>query len=144
MRGYIYQRPKRRPGPPGRPTGTLLRSAGLDLRGDHRCGVGTELPKRGLRHLIARICSGEVDRLVLAHKDRLLRFGADLVFSLCEHFAAEVVIIKASKEANLEEDLAQDAIEIVTVFSARLYGSCRHKNRKLMEELRAIAAEVGS
>jgi predicted site-specific integrase-resolvase len=46
--------------------------------------------------------------------------------------------------ANLEEDLAQDVIEIVTVFSARLYGSRSHKNREVMEELRSIASAVAS
>jgi predicted site-specific integrase-resolvase len=105
-------------------------------------GSGLNYHKRGLRRLIARICSGEVGRLVLAHKDRLLRFGAELVFSLCEHFGTEVVIINASEEPSFDEDLAQDVIEIVTVFSAWLYGSRSHKNRQVMEQLRAIAAEV--
>ena len=40
--------------------------------------------KPDLRQLIKRICNGDVGRLVLTHKDRLLKFGADLVFSLCE------------------------------------------------------------
>jgi len=95
-----------------------------------------------LKQLISRICSGEVGRLVLTHKDRLLRFGAELVFSLCEHFGTEVVIINASEESSFEEDLAQDVIEIVTVFSARLYGSRSHKNKQVMEQLRSIAAEI--
>jgi putative resolvase len=60
----------------------------------------------------------------------LLRFGAKLVFSLCEHFGTEVVIINASEESSFEEDLAQDVIEIVTVFSARLYSSRSHKNKR--------------
>jgi putative resolvase len=107
-------------------------------------GSGLNYHKRGLRQLIGRICSGEVGRLVLSHKDRLLRFGAELVFSLCEHFGTEVVIINASLESSFEEDLAQDVIEIVTVFSARLYGSRSHRNRKVMEQLRSIAAEVSA
>ncbi len=56
--------------------------------------------RRGLRELIRRICSGEVGRLVVTHKDRLLRFGSELVFSLCEDFGTEVVIINASEEAS--------------------------------------------
>jgi putative resolvase len=43
-----------------------------------------------------------------------------LSYTLCEQFAAEGFIINASGEANLEEDLAQEVIEIVTVPSARL------------------------
>jgi len=81
---------------------------------------------------------------VLTHKDRLLRFGSELVFSLCEHFGTKVVIINASEESSFEEDLAQDVIEIVTVFSARLYGSRSHKNKQVMEQLRSITAEASS
>lgn len=105
-------------------------------------GSGLNYSKRGLKLLISRICSGELDRLVLSHKDRLLRFGAELVFSLCEHFSCEVVIINASEDSTFEEDLANDVIEIVTVFSARLYGSRSHKNRNVMEQLRKVAKEV--
>ncbi len=54
-----------------------------------------------LKHLISRICSGEVGRLVLSHKDRLLRFGSELVFSLCEHFSCEVVIVNARRGRSL-------------------------------------------
>lgn len=89
----------------------------------HDLGSGLNDNKKGLRELIRRIYSGEVGRLVLTHKDRLLRFGSELVFSLCEHFGTEVVIIHASEEATFEDELVQDVLEIITVFSARLYGS---------------------
>ena len=110
-------------------------------------GSGLNYQKRGLRQLINRICSGEVGRLVLSHKDRLLRFGSELVFSLCEHFGVEVIIINASEDSTFEEDLAndvieKDVIEIVTVFSARLYGSRSHKNKRVMERLQEVAKEV--
>jgi predicted site-specific integrase-resolvase len=102
-------------------------------------GSGLNYDKRGLKSLLKRICAGNVDRLVLTHKDRLLRFGAELVFSLCEHFGTEVVIINAKGESSFEEDLASDVLEIITVFSARLYGSRSHKNKKAMQALKQAA-----
>ncbi|MDA8345106.1 MAG: IS607 family transposase [Thermaerobacter sp.] len=105
-------------------------------------GSGLNYHKKGLRLLIKRICSGEVGRLVVTHKDRLLRFGSELVFALCEQFGTEVVIINASEEASFEEELVQDVLEIITVFSARLYGSRSHKNRQLLEALRAAADDL--
>ncbi len=105
-------------------------------------GSGLNYQKRGLRQLINRICSGEVERLVLSHKDRLLRFGSELVFSLCEHFGVEVIIINASEDSTFEEDLANDVIEIVTVFSARLYGSRSDENKQVMERLQEVAKEL--
>jgi excisionase family DNA binding protein len=105
-------------------------------------GSGLNYRKRGLRKLIKQLCSGEVGRLVITHKDRLLRFGSELIFALCEHFGTEVVIINASDELSFEEELAQDVLEIITVFSARLYGSRSHKNRKLVEKLKEAADEL--
>lgn len=105
-------------------------------------GSGLNYSKRGLRLLIRRICSGEVGRLVLTHKDRLLRFGAELIFSLCEHFGTEVVIINRTEDSSYEEDLARDVLEIITVFNARLYGSRSHKNKKLLARLKEAADEV--
>jgi putative resolvase len=105
-------------------------------------GSGMNYDKKGLKQLLKRICTGQVDRLVLTHKDRLLRFGAELVFSLCEQFGTEVVIINAKGDSTYEEDLASDVLEIITVFSARLYGSRSHKNRKAMQALKDAAEEI--
>ncbi len=88
------------------------------------------------------IVDSKVERLVLTHKDRLLRFGRELIFSLCEQFGTEVVIINRTEDSTFEEDLAEDVLEIITVFSARLYGSRSHKNRKIVEELRDVATRI--
>lgn len=105
-------------------------------------GSGLNYSKKGLKKLIKEICLGTVDRLVVTHKDRLLRFGAELIFSLCEQFGTEVVIINASEETNFEDDLVQDVLEIITVFSARLYGSRSRKNKKVLDALKAAANEI--
>ena len=106
-------------------------------------GSGRNCHKKGLRQLIRRTCSGEVGRLVLTHKDRLLRFGSELVLSLCEHFGTEVVIVNASEDASFEEELIQDVLESITVFSARLYGSRSRKNKRVLAALKKAADEVG-
>ena len=105
-------------------------------------GSGLNYKKKGLVQLIKLICSKKVDRLVIAHKDRLLRFGSELIFILCENFGVEVVIINRSQDSTFEEDLANDVLEIITVFSARLYGSRSHKNKKIVEKLQEVAKEI--
>ena len=105
-------------------------------------GSGMNYKKRGLIRLLKLITTYQVERLVLTHKDRLLRFGCDLIFTLCEQFGTEVVIINRSQDSSYEEDLAQDVLEIITVFSARLYGSRSHKNKKVVEQLREVAQEL--
>lgn len=105
-------------------------------------GSGLNYSKRGLKRLIKLITDNQVERLVLTHKDRLLRFGSELIFSLCEIYGTEVVIINRTEDASFEEDLAKDVLEIITVFSARLYGSRSHKNKKIIEELKEVAARL--
>ncbi len=53
-----------------------------------------------------------------------------------------VIINQTEQELNFEQELAQDVLEIITVFSAQLYGSRSHKNHKLMEQLREAADEL--
>lgn len=105
-------------------------------------GSGMNYKKRGLVRLIKLICTNQVERLVLSHKDRLLRFGSDLIFMLCENFGTEVVIINRSEDSSFEEDLTADVLEIITVFSARLYGSRSHKNKKIINKLQEVAKEI--
>ena len=105
-------------------------------------GSGMNYKKKGLVKLIKLLCSHQIDRLVITHKDRLLRFGSELIFALCEIFGCEVIIINKSSESTFEEDLAQDVLEIITVFSARLYGSRSHKNKQLIEQLQAVAKDL--
>lgn len=99
-------------------------------------GSGLNYKKKGLKKLIKMILSNEIDRLVLTHRDRLLRFGAELIFLICEEFNTEVLIINQSKEeTSFESELVRDMIELVTVFSARLYGSRSRKNQKVVDNL---------
>lgn len=102
-------------------------------------GSGMNYYKKGLTKLLDLILEGEVKRLVLTHKDRLLRFGAELVFSICQAKEVEVIIInKGEENMRFEEELANDVLEIITVFSARLYGSRSKKNKKLLEDIAKV------
>lgn len=105
-------------------------------------GSGMNYRKKGLIRLIKLICSHQVERLVLTHKDRLLRFGSDLIFTLCEIFGTEVVIINRTEDSSYEENLAEDVLEIITVFSARLYGSRSHNNQQIVKALTQLANQL--
>jgi excisionase family DNA binding protein len=104
-------------------------------------GSGMNYHKKGLQQLLDKIMSGKIGRLVLTHKDRLLRFGAELVFSLCSMHLVEVVIIHQGEEPSFEEELAKDVLEVITVFSARLYGSRSRKNKQLLDKLQRAVVD---
>ena len=98
-------------------------------------GSGMNYRKKGLQRLLELILRRQMKRLVLTHKDRLLRFGAELIFTLCELQGIEIVIIHRGEPPTFEEELAIDVLEIITVFSARLYGSRSHKAKKIIDSL---------
>ena len=106
-------------------------------------GSGMNYNKRGLKKLLQKILNGDIGRLVLTHKDRLLRFGAELIFSICEERQIEIVLVNQGVEPSFEEELAADVLEIITLFSARLYGSRSRKNKKLIEDLEQVVGQPG-
>jgi len=92
-------------------------------------GSGINFKKKGLKVLINLIINSKIDKIIITHKDRLLRFGTELIISIAKEFHTEVVILN-NKIKTFEEELSSDVIEILTVFSARLYGKRSHKNKK--------------
>ena len=105
-------------------------------------GSGMNYHKKGLNKLLEAILDGQIGRLVMTHQDRLLRFGAELVLAICEAKKVEVLIMNKGEDTTFEEDLAQDVLEIITVFSARLYGSRSHKNKKMIDQMKKAVEDA--
>ncbi len=93
-------------------------------------GSGINYRKKGLRTLIKMIVNEQVKKIVVTDKDRLLRFGSELVFEICKHYGVEVEVLDEFHEESFEVTLAKDVITLITVFSSRLYGKRSGKNQK--------------
>ena len=104
-------------------------------------GSGMNYNKKGLLRLLELMVQGQMSRLVITHKDRLLRFGAEIVFRICELKGIEVVIINKGEQPTFEEELTRDVMEIMTVFCAKLYGRRSHKSKKMAQEIENIVSE---
>ena len=91
-------------------------------------GSGINFKKKGLLKLLKLILLKKVDKIILTHKDRLLRFGSELIFFICKFLNIEVEILGKDATVSFENQLCQDVLEILTVFSARLYGKRSRKN----------------
>lgn len=91
-------------------------------------GSGLNFKKKGLNKLINMILNKEISHLILNHKERLLRFGSELLFKICAFFDITVIVIE-EKIKDFNQDLTESVIEIMTVFCAKLYGSRSHQNK---------------
>lgn len=107
-----------------------------DVDGTTDLGSGTNYKKKGLQKLPGAILRGEVRPIVWVTKDRLLRFGSELLFSICRFFRAKVEVLDADASCLREQRLTEVLAEIPTVFSPRLYDS---RSRK---KLCAVAAQA--
>ena len=107
-------------------------------------GSGMNYNKKGLLQLLELMVHGQMSRLVITHKDRLLRFGAEIVFRICELKGIEVVIINKGEQPSFEEELTRDVMEIMTVFCAKLYGRRSHQSKKMAEDIENIVSEEKS
>jgi len=90
--------------------------------------------KKGLNQLIDMITNSEVNKIVVLYKDRLIRFGYELIENLCEKYGTTIEIIDNTEKTE-EQELVEDMIEIVTVFSERLQGKRANKAKKMIKEL---------
>ena len=97
-------------------------------------GSGLNFKKKGLNQLIKLVISGCVSCLYLTHKERLMRFGSELFFNICSYFGTKIIILNAVENKSFESTLAEDVIELMTVFSAKLYGKRSHKNKKILDK----------
>ena len=98
-------------------------------------GSGINYKKKGLKELINRIENNEVSKVVILYKDRLIRFGFELIEYLCEINNVEIEVIDNS-ECSKEKELTDDLIQIITVFANRLYGQHSNKTKRLINEVR--------
>ncbi|WP_369800219.1 IS607 family transposase [Anaerosalibacter sp. Marseille-P3206] len=97
-------------------------------------GSGLNYNKKGLKELIKLICEREIDRIVINYKDRLIRFGYDIIEQMCDFNGVKIEIINYTEDKTYEEELVEDVLSIITVFSTKLYGSRSHKAKTIQQE----------
>ncbi|GCE22154.1 IS607 family transposase [Dictyobacter kobayashii] len=102
-------------------------------------GGGLNFKRKQFLRLIDAIIAGEVAVLLIAHKDRLARFGYHLLVHLCETHDCELVVMN-TEQLSPEQEFVQDLIAIPHCFSSRLYGLRNYRKalkKALKDENRA-------
>src|SRR5258708_37891708 len=89
-------------------------------------GSGLNYKRKHFNRLLEMIELGQVRRLVIAHRDRLVRFGYDYFEAFCQRHHTELVVING-EAMSPEQEVVRDLMAIVTVFSARLHGLRSYK-----------------
>ena len=91
-------------------------------------------PNLDRKELMKRISQNKVDKVVVFYKDRLLRFGFELVEYIASLYDCDIEIIDHTEKTE-QQELVEDLVQIITVFSCKLQGKRANKARKLVKEL---------
>jgi excisionase family DNA binding protein len=97
-------------------------------------GSGLNYNRKGFTKLLEGIFTGTIEEIVVAYKDRLCRFGFEIIEQLCKHFSTTITVVDDSDSKSEESELAEDIISIITVFSARFHGRRKYRDRKLRDK----------
>lgn len=91
-------------------------------------GSGINFKRKGFLRLVDSILRGDVEEIVIAHRDRLCRFAFDFLEWICKRGSARIVVQDQVIRSS-EHELTQDLVAIIHVFSCKLHGSRRYKNK---------------
>jgi predicted site-specific integrase-resolvase len=98
-------------------------------------GSGINYSRKNFLKLIDRVIRGDIEEIVVSHKDRLCRFGFELIEHICRTNETKLVVL-FEEDITQEEDIARDIISIVTVYSAKINGKRRYSKIKEGEAVR--------
>lgn len=104
-------------------------------------GSGINYNKPGLKKLIEKINKKEVDLIVVLYKDRLLRFGFELVEYFAQLNNVKIEVLDRV-DKNQDQELVEDLVQIITVFSCKLQGKRKRKTKELIDEFSKKIIEI--
>jgi predicted site-specific integrase-resolvase len=98
-------------------------------------GSGINFKKKGIQKLINLVLNDEIETITISDKDRLCRFGYELLEQICQHFGTKILVLHAPKQPDCERELADDLLTICNVFVAKKNGkrAARNKRERIQE-----------
>lgn len=99
---------------------------------DHRIiqdiGSGLNMERKGLKEIIELAIDGKVKEIVVTYKDRLARFGYELIeWIVTKYSKGEIIVINRKEEETPEEEITRDILQIMNVYVAKINGRRKHK-----------------
>lgn len=91
-------------------------------------GSGLNYKRKNWNKLLNMVLNNEVDTIYITYKDRFVRFGFDWFKNFCSKFNTKIIVLN-NKNSSPEEELIEDLISIIHMFSCRIYGLRKYKNR---------------
>ena len=106
-------------------------------------GSGLNYNRKQWNHLLEEVMEQKIKTIVVTHKDRFVRFGYDWFEKFCMKFNTTIMVVN-NEELSPQEELVQDIVSILRVFSCRLYGLGKYKKQIKGDEESAKELQDGN
>lgn len=103
-------------------------------------GSGLNFRRKGFLSILESAMSGTISEIIVTHRDRLCRFGFEVVEFIINKKGGKIVVLNDEKQSP-EQELVQDLLTITTVFSARLYGLRSHSLKRKLRDSNKKASQ---
>ena len=88
---------------------------------------GINFKRKGFETILEQVLDGIVEEIVITHRDRLSRFSFEFIQSICRKFGTKIIVTNSKQDKTQQQELADDLMSVITVFTARYYGSRKYK-----------------
>jgi predicted site-specific integrase-resolvase len=103
------------------------------------CGSGINYKRKGLQTILEWSMQGKLEEIVVAHKDRMCRFGFELIEFICSKNNTRIIILDKEEHQSSDQELAEDIMSIITVFACKQMGKRKYKINNKNEEDKTIS-----
>ena len=108
-------------------------------------GSGLNLNKRGIRKIIKLAIENKINKLVIAYRDRLTRFGYELIEDLVKTYSkGEIIVLNEKDKLEPEEEIVQDLMAIMNVYIAKMNGLRKYNKQIFYKEISSFMLLVAS
>lgn len=97
-------------------------------------GSGINFKRKGLQRILESCLQGTIGEIVIAHRDRLCRFGFELIEQLVTKSGGKITVIKNEQLSSPESELADDLLAIIHIFSCKQMGRRSYNTKKRSED----------
>jgi predicted site-specific integrase-resolvase len=113
---------------------TYLLAKGVPFKIISDIGSGINYKRKGLQELIKGIADRSISKIVVLYKDRLTRFGFELIEYIASLYGCEIEVVDTTEKTE-QQELVEDLVQIITVFSCKLQGKRANKAKKMIKEI---------
>lgn len=94
-------------------------------------GSGINFNRKGLRKIIKLAIANKINKLAVAYKDRLTRFGFELIEDLLKEYSnGKIIIVNDKKDKEPKEELVDDVLQILNIYTAKINGMRKYEYNK--------------